>query len=320
MLLTPLILALPGFAPALPQAAEEPLPEGVIARISAPDLEPVEITREEYLEHLYAVAGKRQVQQMARDILLQAEAGRYGIEIDEAEVQRRVEERLRSLQESPRPRPFEEELKRNGQSLEMFRAIVEQETRTDMLKDALVRATRVVTDERLKQEFENRYGPGGVKLRLRHILVMPNFLKAEEVRAGRKPNEIDMEELRARARERIEEAARRIQEGEDFAAVAAEVSHDRVTRDQGGEIKNYNGRLYGPAFRDAVMSLDPGGVSDIVESGAGFHLVQLLDRTETRFEDVREELIEEILTAEPTWQEKTALEQALLSRARIQLW
>jgi len=320
MSIVPLLLLLapaplPQEAPA-PEATQTPLPEGVVAR-----LDDRYITREEYLDYLWFRFGKRAVRDLATRLLVEREAERYGIRVDETEVQRRVAERVEAAWNSPRPVPFEEEIRRNGQSLEMFRATVAAEIRQDLLLDALVRATRVVTDDRLQQAFDRKYGPGGVLVRVRHILLMPNVLRAQAIRQGRKPNEVDMEEMRRQARETAEAARQRILAGEEFGDVCLEVSHDQVTRQKGGVLANYDGRLYGPAFRAAVEALEkPGDVSEVVESGAGFHVIQLVDRTVTRLEEVREQLLREILEAEPTWQEKQAVVQALQGRADLQLW
>ena len=312
MLLPLLVLA----SPLLQEPeAPEPLPPGIVARVGDR-----EVTRQEYLDFLYVRFGKRALNEYLSNILLEQEAARYGIAVDEEEIDRLVEEREEAARNNPRGGIFEEDLQRNGQSLEMFRSVIRTEVRRDRLSHALVMATRVVTDDKLRQEFEREYGAGGVRLQVRHMVVMPNFLKAERIRAGAKPNEVDMEEVRAEARRLAERGRERVLGGEDFASVVAEVSHDRVTRDKGGEIANYNGRLYGPAFRAALDTLQPGDVSAVVESGAGFHVIQLVDRTETSLDSVREALTQRMLEAEPTFQEKSALIQAITNRADIQLW
>ncbi|TAH38692.1 MAG: hypothetical protein EYC70_04805 [Planctomycetota bacterium] len=293
----------------------KPLPAGVLARLGERN-----ITRDEYLDYLYLRIGKRAIREYATDLIVEQEAARYGITADEAEVARQVEAQEQQARGSPRAVDFEQELQMAGQSLEMFRASKARDIRRDLLLGELVRATRVVTDERLRQEFEAKYGTGGVKVQLRQILIMPNVLKSEQIRGGKKPNEINMDELKAQARQMAADALGRVRGGEDFATVAAAVSHDQTTKQKGGEIPNYDGRLYGTAFRDAVMQLQPGQVSDVVESGAGFHVIQLSARTDTRLEDVRATLVAEILASEPSWQEKQGLMQALQSSADLQLW
>lgn len=312
----PAVLLLPILIPALQEPEEPaPLPEGIVARVGDRT-----ISLEEYKDFLWHRFWKRPVQDMVVEILLEQEAERYGIELAPEQVDEVVETRLEATRNTPRQGEFEEDLKRNGQDLEMFKESVRREARRDLLLNELVLATRVVTDERLQQEFERMYGPGGLTLKVRHVLLMPNLLRAEAIRGGKRPNEIDMEEMKRKARALAVEARGRLEAGEDFAVVAAAMSHDQTTKDNGGELRSYNGRLYGPAFKDAVTNLEVGGLSEVVETGAGFHVITLTDRVETKLDDVREELTVEILDSEPTWQEKSALVQALQGKADVQLW
>ncbi len=307
---------LPAFQePAPPPQVSEPLPPGVVARVGDHLIQ-----RQEYLEYLYTRFGKRALKDLTDEILIQDEARRYGITLDEKNVEDAVEGRLEAAGNAPRQMSLEEELRQSGQSLEMFRASMEREIRRDMLLDALVRATRVVTDAKVRQAFEEQYGTGGVKVRVRHILFMPNLLRSQKIRAGTPANQIDMPAVKAEARSLAEKALARVRGGESFEAVAREASMDRVTRDQGGELARYNGRLYGKAFHDAVYALKPGEISEVVESGAGFHVIQLVERTQTRLEDVRPELVKGILAAEPTWQEKSGLLNGLQADGHVQLW
>ena len=108
--------------------------------------------------------------------------------------------------------------------------------------------------------------------------------------------------------------------GEDFAALASAMSHDQVSKKDGGLIGSYRPGLYGPAFTAAVESLEPGAISPVIESGAGFHVIQLVSRTRTRLEDVRQELTREILEAEPTWQEREDLLEALRGKSKLEMW
>jgi len=316
----PALLLLPFLLPAFQEPAPvlrpvEPLPPGVVARVGDHLVQ-----RQEYLEYLYTRFGKRALKDLTDDILIRDEARRYGIVLDEEEVEGLVEDRLDAARNAPRQTSLEDELRQSGQSLKMFRVSMEREVRRDMLLDALVRATRVVTDAKIHQAFEEKFGAGGVKVRVRHILFMPNLLRSQKIRAGTPAGQIDMESVKAEARSLAEKALARIRAGEPFEAVARETSMDRVTRDKGGELPRYNGRLYGKAFHDAVYALKAGEVSKVVESGAGFHVIQLVERTRTRLEDVRDELVQGVLAAEPTWQEKSGLLNGLQSDGRVQLW
>ncbi|HVG47487.1 MAG TPA: peptidylprolyl isomerase [Rubellimicrobium sp.] len=85
----------------------------------------------------------------------------------------------------------------------------------------------------------------------------------------------------------------RLAAGEDFAAVAQEVSTDTGSGSQGGELGWFGPGMMVPEFEQAVTGLEVRQVSDPVQSQFGWHVVEL---EETRpqavptLDDVREEL------------------------------
>lgn len=74
------------------------------------------------------------------------------------------------------------------------------------------------------------------------------------------------------AHQRATEALTRLQAGEDFAALASELSDDS-TRMVGGDLGLLARGQMVPAFEDAAFALEPGQHSELVETPYGFHLV-----------------------------------------------
>jgi len=122
----------------------------------------------------------------------------------------------------------------------------------------------------------------------------------------------------AKARERIEEAAARIGAGEDFAAVAREVSED-LSRQIGGEIGWVSrGAIPGP-MEDVVWRLDTGETSGVLRGPYGFALIQVVDRRPagtSPFEEVRDSVISD-LEADRTAQAVADTVAELRSKATI---
>ncbi|MBE0428777.1 MAG: peptidyl-prolyl cis-trans isomerase [Thermoleophilia bacterium] len=89
----------------------------------------------------------------------------------------------------------------------------------------------------------------------------------------------------------------RLNAGEDFAAVAAEVSTDPGSKDQGGdlgEVATQNSGLV-PEFEEAMGQLAAGQTSGPVQSSFGFHVIQVTEIIPAglqSFEQVREELVQ----------------------------
>ncbi|ODU09563.1 MAG: molecular chaperone SurA [Rubrivivax sp. SCN 71-131] len=83
---------------------------------------------------------------------------------------------------------------------------------------------------------------------------------------------------REQRRKRAEQALARVRGGEDFAAVARELSED-ANREQGGRIGLRPASRLPDLFLDAVRPLVAGEVAaSLVSSGAGYHVLKLLER------------------------------------------
>jgi parvulin-like peptidyl-prolyl isomerase len=82
---------------------------------------------------------------------------------------------------------------------------------------------------------------------------------------------------RAHARGRIEALLERARAGESFEQLARHHSDD-ATRQWGGELDPFSRGDVPKSFEDAAFALKPGEISAAVETRAGFHLIELLER------------------------------------------
>ncbi len=79
-------------------------------------------------------------------------------------------------------------------------------------------------------------------------------------------------------RERLNEMRKRILNGERFSTLAVLYSEDPGSARKGGELGYYGrGELY-PEFEAVAFKLRDGEVSEIVETQAGYHIIQMIDR------------------------------------------
>jgi len=92
----------------------------------------------------------------------------------------------------------------------------------------------------------------------------------------------DPEEKKAQARVRGEEALARIRKGDDFATVAMEVSEDKNSAARGGSLGEVRKGRTVSAFDDAAFKLQPGQMSDLVESAFGYHIIKVTGRKPAR--------------------------------------
>jgi peptidyl-prolyl cis-trans isomerase D len=117
------------------------------------------------------------------------------------------------------------------------------------------------------------------EVRARHILF-------------RVPGDAD-DAAKAERREQLQEVRERIVAGADFAEEAKEVSQD-MTKEKGGDLGWFKPGEMVPAFESAAFGLQPGEMSDIVESPFGLHLIKVEERREggqQPIEEVREEIV-----------------------------
>lgn len=69
----------------------------------------------------------------------------------------------------------------------------------------------------------------------------------------------------------------RIEQGEDFGAIALEASSDTVSAEQGGDIGYSDGTAFPSAIEQALLGMEVGQVSDPVVTEFGVHLVKLTE-------------------------------------------
>ena len=121
------------------------------------------------------------------------------------------------------------------------------------------------------------------------------FDKPERVRARhilvRVPAAAD-DSARAAARARLEQARARIEAGESFALVASEVSEDGSAA-QGGDLGEFQRGAMVSAFEEVAFSLEPGALSDPVETQFGLHLILVEEKLAPEtisFQEAREQI------------------------------
>jgi len=134
-----------------------------------------------------------------------------------------------------------------------------------------------ITDEEILEQYEN-YKP---------FFTTPETVTASHILI------MDADHTAAKRAE-IQAILDKLNEGEDFAALAMEYSEDS-SGEFGGELGEFQrGVMVGP-FEDAAFALEPGEISGIVETEFGFHIIKVTAKTEAGYqplEDVRDQLEE----------------------------
>jgi parvulin-like peptidyl-prolyl isomerase len=90
-----------------------------------------------------------------------------------------------------------------------------------------------------------------------------------------------------------EEALQRLEAGEDFAAVAQDLSIDTASADQGGEVDwRVRGQLPDQEIEDFLFdTAQPGERTEVLEIRDAFYIVELLEREERELSDTQRQVV-----------------------------
>jgi foldase protein PrsA len=249
-----------------------------------------------YMDRLHEILVEIKGSQIASHLILnelvRQEARRRGVDITGQDVLAEGDAVCRRLfGEDLTRRQLEESLEAYladpSRSREEWELMVYREA----LLGRMVRSDIEIPEEMLRDEFGRRYGR---KVVVRHIEVAS----------------------RADAKEVLD----RLEEGNDFADVAAKYSTNPSGRN-GGLLPAFGAdeARVPPAFRKVALSLDRvGEVSNPVKVQTRYHILKLervIEPRDVRFEDVRDE-VEEVLKARLSASRKEALLGELLRAAR----
>ncbi len=144
---------------------------------------------------------------------------------------------------------------------------------------------RLVKDQLLGEEVQNtimskvEVTPGEIKAYLKDMPKdsIPMVNTEYEIAQIVKNPPVSIDEKLA-VKERLFELRKRILAGERFSTLAVLYSEDPGSAKKGGELGFYGrGELY-PEFEAVAFKLKDGEVSEIVETQAGFHILQIIDR------------------------------------------
>lgn len=142
-----------------------------------------------------------------------------------------------------------------------------------------------VTEEEMKEHFEEN---------------KESFNEEEQVQASH---------ILVEDEETAKEVKEKVDAGEDFAELAKEYSTDPGSKDNGGDLGYFGKGKMVKEFEEAAFALEVDGISDIVKSEHGYHIIKVTGKKEAKeavFEDVKEEIKEtlfnkELQTEYPTW-------------------
>ena len=103
------------------------------------------------------------------------------------------------------------------------------------------------------------------------------------------------------ALQKAESVLQRLDAGESFETLATELSDDPASASNGGDLGFFGHDVMAPEFEEAAYALDAGEHSGIVKTPFGYHIIELVEirpEVATPLEEVRDELVAELLSEE----------------------
>jgi peptidyl-prolyl cis-trans isomerase SurA len=206
---------------------------------------------------------KQALDQLIDERVLITNARDSGTRVDESEIDRAVANV--ATQNQLTMAQLRDRLKKEGVDYAKFRENVKDQLMVERVREREVAGRIKVSDAEIDALIEQRRSGGnGVQYNVAQILVtVPEGASVAVV---------------AERRERALTALKRVRGGEDFSAVAREMSEDG-NRAQGGEIGMRPADRLPDLFVRTVSPLKSGEISpEPLRSGAGFHVLKLVER------------------------------------------
>lgn len=187
-----------------------------------------------------------------------------GIRVDEANVDQA--EQAVARQNQIDVSELRRRLAKDGIPLARFRDQLRDQYLLTRLREREVEGRLRISDQdvdrALAEEQSKATDPLAVEVNLAQILIAVPEKASAEVRAARM--------------ELTKKTLERLRAGASFEAVATEVSAADTTN--GGQLGLRRGDRYPPLFLEATQRLPVGGISDVVRSDAGFHILKVVER------------------------------------------
>jgi hypothetical protein len=141
------------------------------------------------------------------------------------------------------------------------------------LRDQVIQVDTTISEEELRRIFEEEQP--NAEVRARHILFRMPPDAAPQVRDS--------------IMERARQVAQQARAGTDFAQLAAQYTEEPGGAERGGDLGYFGPNQMVQPFEEAAFRLQPGQISDPVETPFGLHVIKVEDKRLPEYSEVRDE-------------------------------
>jgi peptidyl-prolyl cis-trans isomerase C len=190
------------------------------------------------------------------------EARARNIEVSPEEARKVADERIAELrQQIPDEQAFNKALTDHDMTLDRLRADIRNDLAISKMIDAELAGLPPIDDAEVKNFYDSNPDEF-TGIRASHILIRPEG-----------PDEASKQKARAAAEDVLKQA----RAGADFAELARKHSADGSAQ-MGGDLGFFTKASMVPEFSQAAFALQPGEISDVVETQFGFHVIKATER------------------------------------------
>ncbi len=275
--------------PAVPAAGEVKSKPEVVATVNGADIATDDYLREmNRVERIYLTTGKaltcgeigrlrkEVIESMVRRELLYQESKKT-VHVSEAEIDaeiKKVKDRYQNETE------FANALAGMKMTPASLKAQVERTLAVQKIINVQFTSKATVTDKDIWSYYD----------RNRESFRQPEQVKTSQILVKVDP-QADAAK-KAEARKKIGDILAKVRQGQDFASLARTYSED-PSGAKGGDLGYIRPGQTLKLFEEALFSLKPGEVSDVVETSLGYHVIKAVERkpeTTMPFENVKDQL------------------------------
>jgi foldase protein PrsA len=181
--------------------------------------------------------------------------------------------------------------------------VTEQEVADVIARDVAQNSGQEQFDAWLKA---NNWTAEEYKMRQRSMMISSLMFERVTQNVPTKAEQVHARHILVEADQKARDLVAQLQSGADFVALAGQYSLDPSTKDSGGDLGFFpRGTLVVPEIEDVAFGLEVGQISDVVKSGMGYHIVQVLER------------VQDMVLTEESWQ---ALKETTFRKWVAELW
>ena len=191
-----------------------------------------------------------------------------------------VEEEIQQYKSQYGEDGFARALENAGMSEGEFRSEVERSLTIQQLIEQEVSSQIEVTEGEQRDFYDNNPD----------MFEQPESITASHILISTQEAEDDT--AKEEARQRAEELKAQLDDGADFAQLAQEHS-EGPSASRGGSLGQFSRGQMVPAFEEAAFAMEPGEISDVVETRFGYHIIKVEEKSEggtTPYEEIKSQI------------------------------